>query len=356
MKNKLTITVIILVLIIIGFAFYTNQDSGIEDGKIKVGLIAGLSGQYAEIGESVRDGLVLSLKDAENIELIVEDSGFDPVKGLSAYKKLVEVDKVDIIVGADSLSLPGITPLLEEDNIPYIQLFESNLHEEDNLFQIMPFSYPLFTQLAEAASDRYDSVALVYNGSSDLFIENVEYFRKGIDQDKIVTEVKLSQNSDFRTEALKVINSGADAYTLIMTLNEGTRFINSINNQKGNKEIMPICDANLELAVGQYIEQVGSDSLEGCISTNIPSRMTTDFLSMFEQEYGRNPVFGADWAYDAGYIVKEISDEPRENWIEEIENINFDGASGMVELDENGTRFADAVVKEYQNGTFVEIE
>jgi ABC-type branched-subunit amino acid transport system substrate-binding protein len=336
MKNKLTITVIILVLIIIGFAFYTNQDSGIEDGKIKVGLIAGLSGQYAEIGESVRDGLVLSLKDAENIELIVEDSGFDPVKGLSAYKKLVEVDKVDIIVGADSLSLPGITPLLEEDNIPYIQLFESNLHE--------------------AASDRYDSVALVYNGSSDLFIENVEYFRKGIDQDKIVTEVKLSQNSDFRTEALKVINSGADAYTLIMTLNEGTRFINSINNQKGNKEIMPICDANLELAVGQYIEQVGSDSLEGCISTNIPSRMTTDFLSMFEQEYGRNPVFGADWAYDAGYIVKEISDEPRENWIEEIENINFDGASGMVELDENGTRFADAVVKEYQNGTFVEIE
>lgn len=357
MKNKIIISVIVILILLIGFISFNQNDNSDKEVKenIKVGLIAGLSGEYAAIGEAVRDGLILSLKD-ENIELIIEDSEFNQTKGLSAYKKLVEIDEVDIIVGADSFSLPGITPLVQEREIPYLQLFESNFHEDDTIFQIMPFSYPLFTELAKEASERYDKIALVYDGSSDLFMSNVEYFKQGLPNEQEFVEFRLGPNSDLRTEALKIINSGADSYTIITALQQGTKLINSINNQKGDRVIDPICDANMEIAVAQYIDKVGQEALEGCISTNIPSRMSQDFIEEFKSEFEKDPFFGADWAYDAGEIIKKISDEPIEEWISEIKDISFDGASGYVELDENGTREADSIAREFRGGQFVDLE
>ncbi len=45
------------------------------------------------------------------------------------------------------------------------------------------------------------------------------------------------------------------------------------------------------MAIGQYVEAVGSEIFEGCFSTNLPDQMTVDFKSKYKQEYDSEPIF-----------------------------------------------------------------
>jgi branched-chain amino acid transport system substrate-binding protein len=76
-----------------------------EDRPLRVGVVASITGSVADINISELNGLKLYLKQighkagGRKIELIVEDDAGDPTRGLARVRKLVELDKVDILVG-----------------------------------------------------------------------------------------------------------------------------------------------------------------------------------------------------------------------------------------------------------------
>ena len=63
-----------------------------DDGR-RIGAILNLTGQSSIIGEEIRQGMEICADSGS--ELFVEDSRGLPASGLSAFKKLVEQDKVD---------------------------------------------------------------------------------------------------------------------------------------------------------------------------------------------------------------------------------------------------------------------
>ncbi len=73
--------------------------------KIKVGVLATLEGTYTVLGEDGIRGLKVALKEADNkaggkeIETIVQSTDASPDSAVRAVKKLVEQDKVDIVIG-----------------------------------------------------------------------------------------------------------------------------------------------------------------------------------------------------------------------------------------------------------------
>ena len=73
--------------------------------SIKIGVLATLTGGVADINASEINGLKLRLKQmgyqsgGNKIELFVEDDGGDPNTGVTKMQKLVERDKVDIVIG-----------------------------------------------------------------------------------------------------------------------------------------------------------------------------------------------------------------------------------------------------------------
>lgn len=72
---------------------------------LKVGVLASLTGSAADINKGEINGLKLKLKQMNyqvgdrKIELIVEDDGGDPGTGVTKLQKLVERDKVNVIIG-----------------------------------------------------------------------------------------------------------------------------------------------------------------------------------------------------------------------------------------------------------------
>src|ERR1700742_5046282 len=73
--------------------------------KLKIGLILTLSGPAAALGQQVRDGFSLGIKDlggkmaGRDVEVIIADDELKPDGAVSKVKGLLERDKVDFVVG-----------------------------------------------------------------------------------------------------------------------------------------------------------------------------------------------------------------------------------------------------------------
>ena len=80
---------------------------GVSKDEIVVGSIQDLSGPIAGFGKQVRNGMLLRVDEineqgginGRKLKLIVEDSAYDPKKAVLAAQKLVNQDKIFIMVG-----------------------------------------------------------------------------------------------------------------------------------------------------------------------------------------------------------------------------------------------------------------
>ncbi len=82
------------------------QSQGITKDEILIGSIQDLSGPIAAYGKAVRQGMLLRVEEmneqggvhGRKLKLLVEDDGYDPKKAVLAAQKLVNQDKVFIVV------------------------------------------------------------------------------------------------------------------------------------------------------------------------------------------------------------------------------------------------------------------
>ena len=95
MKNK-----IFLIFYLI-FIFNSNLLSNENNNKLKVGLLAPLSGPYSEIGNSLLYSLQLALEEIndKNVIIVPKDSGFKDEKKINSAINELRLDGVKIIIG-----------------------------------------------------------------------------------------------------------------------------------------------------------------------------------------------------------------------------------------------------------------
>lgn len=100
-----------LVLIFLGSIF----------GEYKIGGIFHLTGFASHWGKSELDGARLSLKDKSHFRLLVEDAKSETRECVSSFKKLVEVDKVDVVLGPTwTACYLALGPLADRYRIPVL--------------------------------------------------------------------------------------------------------------------------------------------------------------------------------------------------------------------------------------------
>jgi len=83
------------------------QSQGVSKTEITLGSIQDLSGPLAGFGKQLRNGMTLRVDEVNEqggvngrkIRLIIEDSGYDPKKAVLAAQKLVNQDKIFVMVG-----------------------------------------------------------------------------------------------------------------------------------------------------------------------------------------------------------------------------------------------------------------
>lgn len=119
-----------------------------EVGVLKVGIALCTTGPGAKVGREIRDGLLLAIKlfndkggvtvggKQYHIMPIEYSTGTSPEEGLSVTKRLIELDKVTVLIG-DCLSSVALVqqPFVEAAKIPWIMFgAHPGLINEDNRY------------------------------------------------------------------------------------------------------------------------------------------------------------------------------------------------------------------------------
>jgi branched-chain amino acid transport system substrate-binding protein len=96
-----------------------------QSGPFKIGMLAPLTGPFAQTGKDMVNGTELYLDEigrqvsGRKIELIVEDDEAQPATALNKSRKLVEQDKVHVLTGGQLASIGyALQPYIDAQKIP----------------------------------------------------------------------------------------------------------------------------------------------------------------------------------------------------------------------------------------------
>lgn len=319
-----------------------------SEDSIKIGAVLPLTGTASLYGENIRQGIELAVKEVnanggvngKPIEIIYEDDATNPAKSLTAVKKLIEIDGVEVIIGGiwDFLA-NAVIPEIDKQKVVLIspQALPDTITEKSDYF--FSFHSPvssnqkIFEEWLKNQSSARVGVIVVQNPWG---LAHRDTFRKAANavNVEIVDEFLLQSfdNNDFSTELSKLKSKNIDALFATMNFNDDALLA------KKSFEL----DLKIPLLVHEnFLGAVSEGKIPAAFIRNMTifrfSDPSNEFMQKFKAEYGKAPQFGADIAYDAVYgIVAAMENETSaESVRQKLHKIDFNGASGRIYLGEN---------------------
>ena len=210
----------VFLMMLLATVFIVGCGKKANDGNvIKIGVIAPLTGNYAQYGVAVKEGVELKVDAINNaggingkkIELVTADSKGDVQEAVNAFKKMVSQDKVNVVIGeVVSATSQAISGLAQQAKVPLISATATSLDVtkgKDFVFRTT-FTDPYQgTATAKYAKSKgIKSIAILTNSSNDYSVGIANAFKAQAAKDGItITEEKYTNDDkDFKAILTKV--------------------------------------------------------------------------------------------------------------------------------------------------------
>jgi len=359
MKKYLWAVVAIVVIVIVGVYVGTKKSSPV--GGFHVGLISILSGEYAAVGENFRNGTVLAQEQynashPDNpINLTIEDDGFTGGKAVSAYQKLVNIDKIDALINVSTASIDAIYDLVTKNGMPVAQGGEQGrVPTNDNVFGIYPDSIASERDYGTYMRNKgITQMTLVYT-KIDAMIRFVDAFKEGF-QGKTTDIVIDSAEIDFRTHALKAVANNPTAVGVFMFPQQGAQFMKEFLKIEKNKPTI-FFDTNFVSGYTDYQRIMGDLTiLDGSIVGGMKLEDTQAFKDAYKARYGTDAPFLSDIGYDSFNLLVKTYSPDKATWVSNMKNTDFPGVSGQIKFGTTGNRMPETKMMIIKAGKMVDI-
>jgi len=338
-KNKfigLIAVVVVILLVVIGFQFFNR------DNLNKVGVILSLTGPASFFGQEMKNGMELANKDAK-IDFLYEDSAGDVKTGISAYRKLKDVNNIKSVIVAISSVAGGVIPVAEQDKLPIIQTLVSAQKISNS-----QYSFRFFTSaeqeapiMAKYANDslKLKNVAIL-NVSDDYGKTYANVFKDSFEKlggNVSVVESFDKKDQDVKTQLLKIKAANPDG-VYVVGLDPHLAVIFKQANELGLKAIMMtnwvMASPAVQKKVGSYSEGVYMTTPMYYIEDSV---LVSEFTKNYKQLYNSEPSAYAAIGYDLVMIMKKAQLENNNNLLASLKNVkNVDGLMGTLSADDEG--------------------
>jgi branched-chain amino acid transport system substrate-binding protein len=284
---------------------------------VKIGYIATLSGQAAQLGIDSVDGFKLALQKFNGklggvaVEPVVVDDQLKPEIGVEQAKRLVEKEQTPIIVGTTfSNILMAIVQPITRAQVFLIspnagpsplagaqcnQNFFAVAFQNDHIYE------PIGAFLQNKGTKRMVALAPNYQAGKDA-IAGFKHTFKGEILDEIYTP--LAQ-LDFSAELARIANLKPDAVFAFYPGGLAVAFVKQYDQAGLTKTIplyggFPLVDETVRKAQGKA--SVGLVT-SGNWALDLPFPVNKEFSESFKRAYGREASEFAAYAYDTAIIL-----------------------------------------------------
>lgn len=376
--NKSLVAIIMLfILITTLLSGCTSQPTGRitqENEIIEIGVINGMTGKASAYGQKVFDGLEIAqeeinrnnLANNKKIMLIHEDSQSNAQNALNSFNKLINLNKVSIIIGPlVSDNVLTVAPVAEkEKTLLFITVAGTDKIKDagDYIFRNRVSASALASYFANYLYNKKElrEISIVFMNSG-----NGYSYKQGFSQEfkklggKIVSINSYEKGEiDFKTTILKLKTRKVKDVFIAGYTEEVAMFL------KQSKEL----DFKTNFVASPGVESDDFIELAGVLANGVifctesvdlknADEKTKSFVARYKARTGKDPDFFSLNSYDALMLIIKagnkygFTSEGIKKGLYEIKD--YQGVSGKLSFDENGEVLKDFAVKEIKNGEFV---
>jgi len=294
------------------------------------------------------------------VEYVTADETENPETGISAIKKLVSDEKVDLLVGGYTSGVtlaqlphiaasktiylgvgaasPSITAKVKNDYDTYKYIFRvgpiNAAHQARALVEyisgcvIGELGYKKIAIVGENAKWVQDLVPVLKRGAAE------------VGADIRMTELFDTQTSDFSPLLAKVKSSGAQYMIVILSHGSSDVFAKQWHDAQVP---VPYGGIDVKSMDGDFFNRIGGKSISE-VAANFAVRApltkkTIPFFDNFKKNSPNYPVYTAFFAYDSIFLyaeaVKRAGSFDTDKVIKELEKTRYEGVAGEITFDES---------------------
>ena len=379
MKKYLLILALILLIL---SACAVQQQPQIQEqkelqGSYKIGVMYPLTGDAATYGLPQQRVVKIAADEinakgginGRKLELIYEDSKCNPKDGNAAAQKLINIDKVKVIIGgACSSETLAAAPLAEQNKVVVISPSSTSpdiTKAGDFIFRLAPSdAYAGIIAANYAYNTAKAKTAAIISESSDyaqglrkVFSQNFANFGGKI----VADETYNPDDTDFRTQITKVKAGNPDIiYVVPQTTSKGLLLVKQIKEAQLKQQIL-----TAEVLIGRNVVHDNAADVEGLIGVeqrfddNAPKAKS--LLAKYKAQAKEDAPFPGYMAgaYDAVYIISDAisksgyDGEKIRDYLYGVKDYN--GAVGKINIDKNGDVILAYSIKQVKSGQLVTI-
>ena len=210
MKSKFFLLVFYIL-----FGFNSNLLQAESDKKLRVGLLAPLSGPYSEIGNSLLYSLQLALEEIndENVIIVPKDSGFNNEEKINSAISELRISGVKVIIGplmheefnqakkfSDMIfiSLSNINPKFSKN------IISIGISLESQLIALIEFINKQKKKKTIIMYPKNEYLELIEEKLDDLNLNDIKTFTYSPDPEVLTGEIEVLTNYSQRKKNLKL--------------------------------------------------------------------------------------------------------------------------------------------------------
>jgi len=336
--------------------------------EIVIGFVGPLVGDTSAYGDSSRSGVELALDEIElQVKVIYENGGCNAKDATTAANKLIDVDGAKVILGTVcSSETLAIAPIAEQNGVVLLSAASSSpdiTTAGDYVFRTWPSDKLQGPVMADhIIAEGHKTVAIIHT-NSDYNLGLANAFTEAFEAaggEILITEKYEQDARDFRTTLTKIKGKNPDAI-YIVPYAEGGLLVKQAKDLGLEQPFF----ASETIGNQDFLDNAG-DSAEGIIyatpSWDESASTTADFMQKHEAKFGEQsawPVFSAN-SYDGMMLVAMAIEEHGYNADAVRDYLyavaDYDGAAGMLTIDENGDALKNFELMKIENGEFVKYE
>lgn len=368
--------VLVIISIIIASLIVFSGCAKEEEKEIKIGVILPLTGDLADPGGKSLNGIKLAI-DAYNekkpripIKLFVEDSKANPVDGVNAMRKLVDVNHIKLIIGDMTSGVTlALAPIAEQEHVVVLAPGASNpkvREAGDYIFR-------------NWASDNFDGEVMAKylinslgkKRAAVIYINN-EYgtglanaFEKTFVEygGRVILKENYDQgSSDFRNILAKMREANVDCVYLPGHPRENGILVRQLKEMR----ISTTLTANLSVETPDFYN-IAKEAGDGIFFSTPAFDLSSNeqnikkFIENYQAKYNSKPDATAGHSYDAANIMLQairMADYDISKVKDQLYKIkDFPGVTGNTTFDDHGDVVKPVMIKRLnKNGSSIIIE
>jgi branched-chain amino acid transport system substrate-binding protein len=358
-KKTKFVVAIIVVLIIVIVAIYSNNGNST---KIKIGIVGHFSGDYASYGVPMKNAVELALSqidpNGDKFELVAEDDASTNVKAAAAVNKLINIDKVNFVISAQSSGGASVVAPVTESNKKILMITLASapdlLKGTNYVFRSVPSDVYQGVKMFEYIDNvlKSEKVAGLYtNDPYGLGINKI--IETDLGAKNVDSEIFTPGSTDFRTNLLKIKNSGVTTI-VIVAKKEFPLILKQIKELGIKADIVAS-----ETFKDDTILANSGTSADGVVTFMAQPVDHVNFASDYKNKFGVDPSAYSMYAYDGAIALMnaiKVSGDNVDKVKQVLSKTNEGGASGNVSFDQSGDRTGvDYLIFKVEGGKFVKI-